>query len=339
MFNIKKIDLKTGIMLLVAGGIIYFLYQIHMVLFPFIMGIILAYLFYPIVNFLRNKNIPHTWAIYILFIVFLFLSIICTLIVFPAFFNELENLTKTIPEYIRAIDEYIDQLNREYHRIKLPPIIKEVIDRTLVKFEEMVITFMENITEMIINSLSYILGLIIAPFITYYLLNDMDKLQKNILSYIPLEKRRYVLKVGREINKIFVGYLRGQIWVSIIVGILVVIGLVVFNIRFSLLLGIFAGITNMIPYIGPFIGSIPAVFIALLSSPTKAISIIILFFVIQQIEGSIISPKIMSQKVGLHPLTIIFALLAGAELMGIWGLLLAIPIAGSIKVILKFMIL
>ncbi|MFW5992311.1 MAG: AI-2E family transporter [Halanaerobiaceae bacterium] len=338
MFNIRKIDLKTGIMLLLAGGIIYFLIKIYVVLIPFVLGVILAYLFYPVVKYLRQKNIPRTWAIYILFLVFLILGIIFTIIIIPSFINELENLTKTIPEYINAIDSYMDYLNREYHRVHLPSIIKEVIDRTLNKVEEQVINFIENLTELIINSLSMIISLVITPFITYYLLKDLDKLKKNILCYVPRGKRRLVLKLGKEINKVFVGYLRGQIWVSIFVGILSSIGLLFFNVRFHLLLGIFAGITNMIPYIGPLLGGIPAVFIALLSSPVKAISIIVLFLVIQQLEGSIISPKIISKRVGLHPLTVIFALLAGAELSGVWGLLFAVPVAGSIKVIVKYFI-
>ena len=336
MFNIKEKDLKTGIMLLFLGGIIYFLIIVRVILIPFIVGIILAYLFYPLIYFLRKRNIPKTWAIYILIIIFLILLILISFLIIPAFLNELEHLTTTIPEYIREIDNYIDQLNKQYHRVNMPPIIKEVIDRTLKKSEEQVIKFMENFTELIINSLSTLLSLVIAPFISYYILKDMGKIKKSMIKCLPKNKRRIFFELGVEINKIFLGYLRGQIWISIIVGLLIGIGLMFFNIRFSILLGFLAGISNMVPFIGPIIGSIPAIFIALLSSPTKAISIALLFLIIQQLESSIISPKIMSNEVGLHPLIVIFSLLAGAKLYGIWGLLLAVPITGSLIVIFKF---
>ncbi|MFP4016747.1 MAG: AI-2E family transporter [Halanaerobiales bacterium] len=338
MFNIKEKDAKTGIMLLVLGGIIYFLIRVKIILLPFIVGIILAYLFYPLIRFMRKRNISRTWAIYILIILFLLSGIVISVVIIPAFLHELENLTTAIPEYISKIDNYIDFLNSEYRRVNLPPIIKEVIDRTLIKTEEQIISFMENLTELIINSLSTLISLVISPFIAYYILKDLDKLKRSMIKCIPRKKRRIFFELGVDINKIFLGYLRGQIWISIIVGTLSIIGLMFFNIRFSLLLGFFAGISNMVPFIGPIIGSMPAVFIAFLTSPSKAVSIVILFFVIQQLESSIISPKIMSNEVGLHPIIVIFSLIAGAELYGIWGLLLAVPVAGSLIVVAKFVL-
>ncbi|MFW6034902.1 MAG: AI-2E family transporter [Halothermotrichaceae bacterium] len=323
-------------MLLFLGGIFYFLINIKIVLIPFIFGIILSYLFYPLVSFLRKRNITRTWAIYIMIIIFLMITLIFTIFVLPVFIKELEELSKVIPDYIKYIDKYTERLTKEYHRVYLPSIIKEVIDRILAKVEGNIITFIEKSTELIINILPKLFCLVISPIITYYLLKDLNKIKKNILRLVPRKKRRFFLELGTEINKIFVGYLRGQLWLSIFVGLLSIIGLFFFDIKFYLILGLFAGITNMIPYIGPIIGGIPAAFIALLSSPGKALAVIILFFVIQQIESSVLSPKIMSEEVGLHPLTVIFALLSGAELFGIWGILFAVPAAGSIKVIFKF---
>ncbi len=336
MQEFKKTELKTLIMLLVMGGIIYFFISIRGVLLPFVAAVILAYLFYPLICFLHSKNIPRTWSIYIITIIFLMLISIFIFFIFPGFLKEIDELIVMIPNYINQIDNYIDYLNREYRRVQLPAIFKEVIDRTLLKLEDQTILFLEGITETIINSLSTLCSLFIAPFITYYFLRDLDKLKKNSIRYIPLKVRKTTCIIINEINKVFVGYIRGQIWVSIIVGILSGIGLFFFRIRFYLILAIFTGFTNMIPYIGPIIGGIPAVFIAFLSSPMKALGIIILFMAIQQIESIIIAPKIMSEEVGLHPVSIIFALLVGAELFGIWGLLLAVPIAGSIKVIINF---
>ncbi|MFW6306948.1 MAG: AI-2E family transporter, partial [Bacillota bacterium] len=130
MHNLKKKDIKIAIMLLFVGSIIYFLLQIKEVLLPFLVGIILAYLFYPVVCFLRRKKVSKTWAIYILIILFLILAIIISVIIFPLFLSELARLTETIPEYVKTIDNYISYLNSEYKRVQMPPIIKEVLDRT-----------------------------------------------------------------------------------------------------------------------------------------------------------------------------------------------------------------
>lgn len=336
MLEMNKHNYRTIIMLLVTGGIIYFLFAVKTVLIPFFLGIILAYLFYPLVCFLREYNVSRTWAIYIMVLVFLLLMAVIVLIVFPLFLNELEGLTKMAPKYINTIDSFVDYLNSAYKRVRLPPVLKEIIDRTLVKIEEGFIATVQNFTEILINSLSFILILFIVPFIGYYLLRDLDEIKKNILRIIPKKYRRIFFQLGVEINKIFVGYLRGQIWISLIVGLLSGIGLMFFQVRFFIILGLFSGLTNMIPYIGPFIGAVPAIFFALLSSPIKALGVLILYVFIQQLESTLISPKIMSESVGLHPLTVIFSLMVGAELMGVWGMLFAIPLAGSIKVIGKF---
>ena len=338
MFSLKERDIRIGIMLLILGGIIYFLFFVRTILVPFFVGIILAYLLYPVLNFLRKRNISKTYSLYILSILFILTITVVSVLVIPNFLNELELLTKKIPEYIQTVDEYIDFLNTEYRRINMPAAVKEVVDRTLKRAEEQMIDFMEGITERVINSLGVLFSLIIAPFITYYILTDLGKLKRGMLKYIPVSKRSLILAISIEINRIFSGYLRGQLWVSIIVGILSSIGLFIFQVRFYIILGFFAGVFNMIPFIGPIIGSIPAVFITILSTPEKTISIIIMFLVIQQLESSLISPRIISGRVGLHPLVLIFSLLVGAKIMGIWGVLLAVPTAGCIKVFADFFI-
>lgn len=335
MLENKGNDTKLVIMLLAVGGIIYFFFQIGRVLLPFGAGILLAYLLYPILEYLKKKNISRTWSIYILTILFLVFIIIISFFIIPSFLNELEGLSSTMPEYINRIGKYIDYLNGEYHRVKMPPTVKEAIDRILNRVEEQLINFMESLTEQIISSLRSIISLLIAPFISYYILKDMVKIKRGFIKVIPKNKRSLFYNIAIEINKIFLGYLRGQVWLSIIVGILSTIGLLIFQIRFSIILGFFACLSNMIPFIGPIIGSVPSILIALLTSSGKAISIAILFIVIQQVESSLISPRIMSGEVGLHPLAVIFSFLLGTEFFGLWGMLLAVPIAACIKVLAK----
>ena len=332
MFKLKEKELKTGIMLLAIGSIIYFLVKIRIVLLPFIAGILLAYLLYPILDFLKRKNVPGTWAVYILALIFLLLSLIFAFLLVPAFFNEVSGLSSTLPEYIQTINDFIGRINREYRRAEMPSTVKEALDRSLKKAEEQLIKFLESFTDKIINGISSFFTLLLAPVITYYILKDLDRLKRGIIRLIPASKRGLFYYLGSEINEVILGYFRGQVWLSVIVAIFSTIALLILKIPFNIILGLIAGFSNMIPYVGPILGSIPAIFLALLRSPGKALTVLVLFFLIQQLENSFISPTIIIKELGIHPLVVIFSLLVGAELLGFWGLLLAVPIAGSLKV-------
>jgi len=145
--------------------------------------------------------------------------------------------------------------------------------------------------------------------------------------------RKDVLDLGRKVNHVVSGFLRGQLIVSCIVGILVASCLSLLGVKYAIIVGIFAGLADIIPYFGPLISAVPAVALALTVSPWTALWVVILLIAIQQFEGSVLSPKIVGDRVGLHPLTVIFAVLAGGELMGILGMLMAVPVAATVKVV------
>ncbi len=282
-----------------------------------------------------KKGFSRQGSLVLLLIFIIIIILFSGLVLFPLFISEMEDLAESIPVIITAVEEYIDFMHNEFERLHLPVIIKDSLLKSLVKIENYIVELIQNTTEFIINSLSHVLILFLAPIITYYLLKDITLIKKSFITLFPREERKFYYKLVKGINNIFIGFLRGQVWISIIVGLLGAVGLYFLKVKFYLLLGILTGITNIIPYIGPIIGSLPAVLIACLSTPLKAVAVILLFILIQQIESTLIAPKILSKNVGLHPLTVIFALLAGAELLGIWGLLFAIPVTGSIKVLIR----
>ena len=337
MVNIAQKEVKLVLVVLVLIVLIYGLFQIKMAVLPFAFGIILAFLFNPFIAFLEKRNYSRQGAVLLLIILVFNITFIAGLFLFPVFINELQNLTTEIPEFLDTIAETIDYFNQQYQRIALPPLLQESLNQLLQEVEAIVVEGVHLITEMMLTSIPLAFSLLVAPIISFYILKDLNVIKKTLIGLIPDDDRNLSLKIAREINHIFVGFLRGQIWISIIVGILAGIGLYFFEVKFFLLLGVVAGVTNIIPYIGPIIGAIPAVFISFLDSPLKAAGVILMYVVIQQVESNVFAPKIMSTRVGIHPLTIIFSLLAGAELAGIWGLLLGIPVAGSIKVIINLL--
>lgn len=131
-------------------------------------------------------------------------------------------------------------------------------------------------------------------------------------------------------------FIRGQLLISAIVGVLIAVGLSIIGVDFALIIGLIAGIFNIVPYFGPVIGAIPAVISALLKSPLSAVYVVILFIVVNQVESSIISPNILGEHVGLHPVTVIFCIISGGYLFGILGVILAVPVTSIIKVTLRY---
>ena len=131
-------------------------------------------------------------------------------------------------------------------------------------------------------------------------------------------------------------FIRGQLLISAIVGILIAVGLSIMGVDFALIIGLIAGIFNIVPYFGPIIGAVPAVVFALLKSPLTAVYVVLLFAVVNQVESSIISPNILGEHVGLHPVTVIFSIISGGYLFGILGVILAVPVTSIVKVTLRY---
>lgn len=331
--EIQKKEIKIITILIVIFVILLILIQVKMAILPFLLAFIMAYLLNPFIVYLENKNYSRKGAILLLIIIIFNILFISCLFLFPVFLAELQNLTDIIPQFITYTGDTITELNQEYRRIQMPQIIQESIDQMLNEIEEIIINSIHKITELLLTSIPLIFSLLVSPIITYYILRDIEIIKKSFIKLLPGENEKIIINITGQINQIFVGFLRGQIWISVIVAILIGIGLFIIDVKFYILLGILAGITNMIPYIGPLIGALPAVLIAFLISPLRGGLVILLYVLIQQLESYLIAPKIMSENVGIHPLTIIFSLLAGAEIAGFWGLLLGIPVAGSLKVV------
>jgi predicted PurR-regulated permease PerM len=131
-------------------------------------------------------------------------------------------------------------------------------------------------------------------------------------------------------------FIRGQLLISAIVRILIAVGLSIMGVDFALIIGLIAGIFNIVPYFGPIIGAVPAVVFALLKSPLTAVYVVLLFAVVNQVESSIISPNILGEHVGLHPVTVIFSIISGGYLFGILGVILAVPVTSIVKVTLRY---
>jgi len=193
---------------------------------------------------------------------------------------------------------------------------------------------LEGLNSFLVSAAGFLVNLAIIPFITFFILAEGDTAVKKLIERVPNKYFEMVLNVIDKIQKELVGYLRGWILDSVIVGILNIVGFYLIGVNYALLLGIIAGISNLIPYVGPFVGVIPALLISLTQCgdfrqafPILAITLIL----VQLLDNIIIQPLCFSKTVDMHPVTVIFVLIIGNSLMGIAGMLLAIPIATILK--------
>ena len=170
------------------------------------------------------------------------------------------------------------------------------------------------------------------------MLRDHEEMRERLFLYIPLEYRTPIKNVLREVNRALNGFFRGQLLISGAVGLLIYIGLSILKVRYALFIGFIAGLFDIIPYFGPIIGFIPAAAFAFLRSPISVLWVLAIFVLANQLESSIIAPKIIGDRVGLHPLAVIFAVLVGGELLGITGMLVAVPAASIVRVLLHYVL-
>jgi len=193
--------------------------------------------------------------------------------------------------------------------------------------------------EGVFSTLSGFFGGIVSFFvilvITFYMVVEEDAMKKIIWSLAPPKRQPYIMQLINRMQRQVGYWLRGQLILMFLVGFFTWFGLLFIMPEYALVLGLFSGITEIIPYLGPFLGLIPAVFLALTINPFLALLVIILYIIIQQVEGNILVPKIMQRAVGLNPLISIAVIMAGLKMAGIVGGLLSIPVATAASVALK----
>jgi predicted PurR-regulated permease PerM len=215
----------------------------------------------------------------------------------------------------------------------MPNAIRLAVIGTGLHLKSQLLHALKNLVGAVFGLVPGVLSFVVAPILAFYVLKDLPRMRDRFWDFVPVDWRASVYKLGFDLDRALNGYIRGQLMVALVVGILSTVWMIVLHIPFALLIGAVAAMTDIIPYVGPIAGAIPAVILGLLHSPWVSLYAVIGFVVIHQLEGTVISPKVVGDSVGLHPLMIIFAILAGGEIAGFTGLLLGVPTAAVGKVI------
>lgn len=326
MENKVKFDISWNailkVVLVVFGiGFIYAVRDVFVLLF-FVLIIVAA--FAPLVNQM-SKVIPRVLAVLILAILFLGVLTAIGFLIIPTLVTQIGQLAINLPAIYNHLAPFYQKLNLSIGNY-------QSYQTTLLNLSSHLTTGIYTTTLGFISGLVAVVTILVLSF---YLLLEQDGIRKFVHDLVPSDQETRIFDVIHKIGLKMGHWLQGQGIVMLVVGVADGIALSILGVPYILILAIWGGLTEAIPYIGPWLGLIPAVVIAFTVSPLKALFVLITYILIQQLEGHFLVPKIMGKAVGLSPVIIIIAILVGAKLAGLLGVIIAVPAAGALSVIIQ----
>jgi predicted PurR-regulated permease PerM len=305
--------------------------------FPILITGFLFFLLNPVVNFLQRQRVPRLIAILIIYVAFIGILVLAIGNLVPAITKQFTALANELPAYadktLQLIDDFAESSEFKWIMDEQNDLL-ETGEQRLIEFAN---TLPDRITGGITNIISVIANiaiiLVTVPFLLFYMFKDGHKFPKALSKFLPTAYREAGLSVMKETGETLSAYIQGQITVALAVGTLAFIGYIIIDLPFALVMALVVAVTNIIPYIGPILGGAPAVIVALFDSPTKALLVIVVILIAQQVEGNVLSPLILGKSLDTHPATIIIVLLAAGNLAGVLGMVLAVPFYAVVKVI------
>jgi predicted PurR-regulated permease PerM len=303
---------------------------IFTVLFPFLVAGLITYLLHPLVEKIHEMGIHRGLAVVIIYSLFFGGIGFALYKGIPVFVKQIRDLAENLPYFANQYRYWLESIQDQTSR--WPMGLHERIEDGIVGFEKRLETLLSTVLTNMVNILNSLFVIAIIPFIAFYMLKDINVLKKAAWYLTPRKWRQQGILFLRDVNSSLGSYIRGQLLVCVLIGTISAILFWVVKMNYPLLLGFIIGVTNVIPYFGPVIGAIPAVIIAATISVKMVIFVVIIIFALQFLEGNILSPLIVGKSLHMHPLMIMFALLAGGEVAGVIGLILAVPILAILKV-------
>lgn len=332
----EKRTYRNIFIFVMLGLVTYFLYLVRGLFLPFALAIILVYLLNPLVGRMESRGSPRVGAILILYLGVIIVVTSLLMYGVPRMVNQLENLVETIPAYTDQVQDIIRNIEERFANSDMPPGVQQVINERISWVEARLLELVRTTADLLLTLVGNLFNFILAPVLAFYIMKDLEHLKRKGAAALPKEWSEDICRLAKDIDHVFACFVRGHLTVVVIVAALTSAAFALIGLEFATMLGLIAGLAELVPYFGPFIGAVPAVAIALLTSKLMAVKVIIAVFVIQQLEGAVISPRILGNSMGLHPLTIIATLLAGGHLFGIVGMLLAVPLAAIVKILVTF---
>ena len=319
---------------------LYLIYLLHPILTPFLFGLILAYLCNPLVSLLERWHIPRTRGVLIVFVLMVLLLFILVLIVLPIVGGQFEQLMINLPKYLSWFKENVLQKISNLLGLKIKWSLNSLLllaNQQMQNPQQLLAKFAQNLIGSAGSLLTFLTYLFLVPVITFYLLRDWQMMVAKFKILIP---RKYLTISQRLIKKcdiVLSGFLRGQLIVMFGLAVIYAVGLSLLGLDMAISIGFVAGLISFVPYLGLIVGIGMAGLLALLQFQDvwHPLGVVVIFTLAQLVEGTYLTPKFVGDRTGLHPVAVLFAILAGGHLFGITGILLAIPLMAMLNVFLS----
>jgi len=321
------------------GG--WLIYLLSPVLMPFVFSAILAYLGDPLTDKLETYRLSRTKSV---IVVFLTMALVLTLVLFlliPQLEGQIANLISNLPAYADKMNTVVLPWFEQRFRLNIRHIqTNELINMVKNHWQNaggIVASTMSSVSHSGGVIVAWLMNLVLIPVVTFYLLRDWDILIAKIYDLLPRRVAPTMAKLAGEVNTVLSAFLRGQFYVMLALGCIYSLGLWMTGLDLALLIGMLAGLVSFIPYLGAIVGIVSACIAALVQYQALAqlVPVAVVFLVGQVLEGSVLTPKLVGNKIGLHPVAVIFSVMAGGQLFGFLGILLALPVASIVMVFLR----
>lgn len=315
------------------------------VLTPFVVALMLAWLGDPLVDRLEASGRSRNTAVVLVFVLMILLLALALLILVPLIQRQIITLIAALPQgqewLMNTAIPWIEQKSGLEIMAWLDPgRLFEWVRSHWQQAGGVATTFFGYVSRSGFAMVAWVINLALLPILAYYFLRDWDKLVERVASMIPRNHIEVVSRLARESNDVLGAFIRGQIVVMIALGVVYAAGLTLVGLNLGLLIGLIAGLISFIPYLGATTGVVLAVLAALVQSQGFDLQLLVLvgvvFTVGQLLESYVLTPRIVGDKIGLHPVAVIFAVMAGGQLFGFLGMLLALPAAAVINVLLRY---
>lgn len=320
----------------------WLIYQLSPILSPFLVGILLAYLGDPLVDRLERWKLSRTWGVILVFSLFTLLCLLLLLVLVPMLGKQLMHLYELAPLGLDWLQltalPWVQArfgLDEDFWRVDQ---LKSAFSANLGSTKDVVAIILSQATASSIALLAWLANLLLVPVVCFYLLRDWDLIMAKLRTLLPRRREDTVMALMRECHEVIGAFLRGQLLVMLALAVVYSAGLMLVGVELGLLIGVLAGLASIVPYMGFVVGIGAAVIAVLFQFGLELyplLGVAAVFTVGQMMEGMLLTPLLVGDRIGLHPVAVIFAVLAGGQLFGFTGVLLALPVAAVIMVLLR----
>ncbi|MGO3057117.1 AI-2E family transporter [Halomonas sp. AOP43-A1-21] len=326
-----------GVLLVVFVGLVYVL---NSVLMPFIASMVLAYLADPLSNYFQRLGMKRTLAVCLVFLILLIVLTASLLILIPLIVQQIKQLGDAVPGIFSWVENVLAPQVQEWTGYDLRGELTNVREVLVENWRDAggyLAQALGHIGRSGMAFMTWITYIALIPVVTFYLLLDWNRMLSNIASLVPRQWASDTFRLARRCDEVLSSFLRGQLLVMLCLGVIYATGLTLMGLNFGLLIGFVAGLVSFVPFLGFIVGIAVALIVALFQYGTwwAILGVIVVFSIGQAAESVILQPKLLGDKIGLHPVAVIFAVLAGGNLFGFTGVLLALPVAAVFMVLLR----